>query len=97
MSSRIKRGYAKDEPTPANIFPDFEWSGENRQALYEKYGDVVLVVYEKQVIGVGRNREEALADAELHLPETPEIITPIVRYIGGGLRLRRARTQPNQE
>lgn len=97
MPSRIKLGYAKDEPKAPNVFPDFEWSGQNRKALYEKYGDVVLVVYEKQVIGVGKTRDEALADAEAHLPESPEIITPIIRYIGGGLRLRRAKRQVTQD
>jgi hypothetical protein len=97
MSSRIKLGYAENEPLAENVFPDFEWSGENRNSLYEKYGDVVIVVYRQQVIGVGKNRDAALADAEAHLPESPEIITPIIRYIGGGLRLRRARRQAAQE
>jgi hypothetical protein len=81
MSSRIQIAFPKDEPMPANIFPDFEWSGENRQALYEKYGSCVVVVYEKQVIGVGKTEAEAFADAEARLPESPEIITPITRYI----------------
>lgn len=91
MSNRIKLAYAEDEPKAPNVFPDFEWSGRNRRYLYEKYGDVVLVVYQQQVIGVGRTRDEALADAEAHLPESPEIITPIIRYIGGGSRIRRAK------
>jgi hypothetical protein len=89
MSSRIKLDYAKDEPKAANVFPDFEWSGQNRIALNEKYGDVVIVVYQKEVIGVGKSYDEALADAEVHLPESPEIITPIVRYIGSQYRIRK--------
>lgn len=82
MSSRIKTTFAKDEPLPDNIFPDFEWAAENRLKLYEKYGDCVVVVYQKAVIGVGKSYPEALANAEENLPEEVELITPIKKYIG---------------
>jgi hypothetical protein len=97
MSSRIKLSYAKNEPKAPNVFPDFEWSGQNRLALNEKYGDSVIVVYEKQVIGVGKTREEALADAEAHLPENPEIVTPIIRYIGSPFRIRKVIRNQKQD
>jgi hypothetical protein len=82
MSSRIKTDFAKDEPLPENIFPDFAWAGEQRVALYEKYGDSVVVVYKQEVIGVGKSYAEALADAENHLSGDIELITPILKYIG---------------
>lgn len=82
MSNRIKTDFAKDEPLPENIFADFAWAGEQRVSLYEKYGDAVVVVYKQEVIGVGKNYAEALANAEKNLPAEPELITPILKYIG---------------
>jgi hypothetical protein len=82
MPNRIKTDFEKDEPLPENIFPDFAWAGEQRVSLYEKYGDAVVVVYKQEVIGVGKSYAEALSNAEENLPAEPELITPILKYIG---------------
>jgi hypothetical protein len=89
----MKLSFRREEATPANIFPDFDWVRENWAALNEQYGDVVLVVYQKQVIGVGNTEAEALANAEANLPDSSEIITPIVKYIGKPYRIRSLRSK----
>jgi hypothetical protein len=82
MSSRIKTGFTPEERMPANMPADFAWLKANRDALAEKYGRCMIVIYEKQVLGVGESYADALANAETNLPESPEIITPIVEPIG---------------
>jgi hypothetical protein len=87
MSSRIQIAFPKDEPMPANIFPDLNWVSDNRLSLYKKYGEVVVVVYQKEVIGLGQDYDAALADAEAHLSDDVEVITPVVGYISNPYRL----------
>jgi hypothetical protein len=82
MSNRIKMAFPKGEKLPENIFSDFEWLGEHRVDLYEKYGEAVLVVYQQQILGVGKSRAEALENAEANLPDAPEVITPVIKFVG---------------
>jgi hypothetical protein len=82
MSSRIKTGFTPEERMPANMPDDFAWLKANRDALAEKYGRCMIVIYDKQVLGTGESYAEALTNAESNLPASPEIITPIVEPIG---------------
>jgi hypothetical protein len=94
MSSRIKTSFQLKEPMPTNMPADFEWVKKNRDSLFEKYGSCVLVVYEQKVLGVGETYSEAIANAETNLPESPEIITPVVKVLShNSFRLRSVRTK----
>jgi hypothetical protein len=93
MSSRIKTSFKQEEPIPANIPADYQWLKANRDNLVEKYGTCLVVVYQQEVLATGETYAEAVANAEMSLPETPEIITPIIKPIGyGSLRLRQVRS-----
>jgi hypothetical protein len=98
MSSRIKVSYAKEDPIPANMPADYQWLKANRDSLVEKYGICLVVIYQQQVLGTGETYKAALANAETNLPESPEIITPIVQPIGhGSFRLRQVRNNETQD
>jgi hypothetical protein len=97
MSNRIQIAFPKDKPMPANIFPDLNWVSDNRLALYKKYGDAVIVVYEKKVIGIGKDYDEALADAEAHLAPDVDLITPVVGYVSNPHRLGHFYRKESQE
>lgn len=81
MPSRIQTAFPKDEPLPENIFSDLKWVSENRIELYKKYGSCVVVVYHKEIIGMGKTEHEAMQDAESRLPEDVILITPAIGYI----------------
>lgn len=87
MSSRIITAFPEDKPMPANIFPDLNWISDNRLELYKKYGDAVVVVYQKEVLGVGADYNSALADAEEHLSNDIESITAVIGYVSNPHRL----------
>lgn len=90
MSSRIKTGYNQEETMPMNMPADFEWVKRNRDSLLEKYGSCLVVVFEQKLLAVGNTYDEAIRNAESNLPESPEIITPVVKYISpNSFRLRR--------
>lgn len=92
MSSRLKVSFPQGEKLPPNFANDYAWFKENRNALSEKYGSAVVVVYENQLLAVGATYQEALSNAENNLPDSPEIITPIVEFIGNNtFRLRKVR------
>lgn len=75
---RVSRAYNEVFP---NMVSDFAWVRENREQLLEKYGECVLLVYEKQVVGIGQTLNQAIEDAEKHLPaEVPEI-TPVMEHL----------------
>jgi hypothetical protein len=97
MSSRIKIAFPKDEPTPSNVFPDLNWVSDNRVALHKKYGDAVIVVYQKEIIGIGQDYDAALADAEAHLADDIELITPVIGYVTNPHRLGRFSRKESQE
>ena len=87
MASRIVTAFPDDKPMPANIFPDLNWVSDHRLELYKKYGDCVIVVYQQAIIGMGKTRAEALADAESHLADDVELITPVVEFVSNPYQL----------
>lgn len=97
MSSRIQIAFPKDEPMPANIFPDLTWISDNRLSLYKKYGEAVVVVYQKEVIGIGQDYDAALADAEAHLADEVEYITPVIGYVSNPYKLGHFYRKESQE
>jgi hypothetical protein len=98
MSNRIKISFKQEEPIPSNMPADYQWLKENRDSLVEKYGACLIVVYQQKVLGTGDTYAEAIASAETNLPETPEIITPVIKPIGyGSLRLRQVRSNQSQD
>jgi hypothetical protein len=88
MSTRIKTGYAKDEPTPKSAFEDLLWARENRKYLYETYGTSVALIYQKRVLAVGQSHSEVMAIAEANLPDDSEVITPVFYIIGNPAPMR---------
>jgi hypothetical protein len=97
MSNRIQIAFPKDKPMPANIFPDLNWVGDNRLALYKKYGSCVVVVYQQKIIGMGKNHDEALEDAEARLAPDVDLITPVVEYISNPYRIGHFYRKESQE
>ena len=97
MSSRIQIAFPRGEAMPANIFPDLNWVSDNRLALYKKYGESVVVVFQKKVIGIGQDYDTALADAEAHLAENVEQITPVIGYVSNPYRLGHFYRKESQE
>ena len=73
---RIRMGHAYGE-TPSNVYSDFDWVRRNEQALLDKYGECSIIVFQEQVIGVGKTYDEALEDAERNLPPEVAEVTPI--------------------
>lgn len=88
-TSRIKTSHKKGEVYP-NVFSDFDWVAENRDALLEEYGTQIILVYEKQVVGTGKTVIEAAEDAERRLPPDIEEITPITYFLGHKYRIYQA-------
>jgi hypothetical protein len=87
MAVTIKTSYQENEVRPANIAKDALWISKNRIALYEQYGDCVLLVYQEKVIGKGDSVPEAVADAENKLRDETGLITPIVKYLSSPYRI----------
>ena len=78
---RVRIGQRRDEPTPPNIFSDFDWLRENRQSIFDQYGKGVALIYNKTVIGFGESIEKAAEDAERRLPPECGEVTPIIGLI----------------
>lgn len=89
-TARIKLDHQKDEVF-ANTWSDFAWAGEQHQALLERYGVCIVLIYDKQVVGTGKTVQEAVADAEIHLAPTSPPITPIIKFLAPRSRLYRLR------
>jgi hypothetical protein len=68
-------------PTPAHLFSDFIWLQTQESRLLADYGECSIIVYQQQVLGVGRTVEESLADAEAHLPAEIGVITAIQKWL----------------
>ncbi len=79
-TSRIRTSHAYGE-TPANTFSDFEWVREHRGELLEQYGECIILVYEKEVIGIGDTIQEAEENAERNLSPDVEEVTPITEIL----------------
>jgi len=63
--------------TPPSVFTDFDWIHQHQQELLDKYGECSIIVYQKQVIGVGDTYAAALQDAVRNLlPDLGEV-TPV--------------------
>jgi hypothetical protein len=78
--SRVRTDHQRGEVSP-NSWDDFRWAGSHRQELYDQYGSCILLIYNQQVIGVGKTYDEVVADAESKLsPEIAEV-TPITYLI----------------
>jgi len=80
-TKRIRISHNANEPAAPNTFPDFDWVREHRNELLATYGESVILVYEKQVIGVGKTIQEAVEDAEKRLPAEIEQVTPITEFL----------------
>src|SRR5438046_1916553 len=78
--SRLQVSHQYGEVYP-NVFDDFDWVHEHRQELLKTYGECVILVYKHQVIGKGQTLQNAIEDAEQHLPTEPDTITPITEYL----------------
>jgi hypothetical protein len=74
-----------------------KWVSDNRLALYKKYGSCVVVVYYQEIIGIGQTHTEALADAEAHLSDDVELITPAIGYVSNPYRVGRFYLKHTQE
>jgi hypothetical protein len=68
--------------TPPNVFSDHDWVRRHENELLKQYGECAILVYKEQVVGVGSNLQEAIEDAERHLPPDVEEITPIHEWLG---------------
>ena len=79
-TSRIQTGHAYGE-TPHNTYADFAWAREHESELLEQYGECVLIVYEKKVLGSGRTIAEAETNAERNLPSESGVVTPITFFL----------------
>lgn len=77
---RIRTSHAYGEVYP-NVFDDFQWVGEHRNDLLERYGECVMLVYQQQVVGTGKTLQEAIECAERDLPPAIGQITPIIYYL----------------
>lgn len=72
----IQMGHAVGEVAP-NTFADIIWVREQWNTLLEKYGEVSILVFNKEVVGVGDSYASAIANAEANLVEVDATITPI--------------------
>jgi hypothetical protein len=63
--------------TPANVYNDFDWVRRHEKQLLEKYGECSILVYNQQVIGIGRTYQAAIENAEQNLPPHILEVTPI--------------------
>jgi hypothetical protein len=89
-SSRIKTTHTYGEVFP-NVFSDFAWVREHRSELLEKYGECIVLVYEKNVVGIGQTIAEAIQDAEQKLAPHIEQITPVTEFLRRRHRFQRLR------
>jgi hypothetical protein len=91
---RIRLSHAKGE-TPPNSYSDFDWVRQNEKQLLAQYGEGILIVYEKRVLGTGQTYQEAVEDAERNLAPEIGTVTPIMAFLHdrrhpfSRLRLRR--------
>jgi hypothetical protein len=79
-SPRIRTSHAYGEVYP-NVWSDFDWVHDHRKELLEKYGEGVVLVYQREVIGFGNTLDEAEEDAERRLPPDVTEVTPIIQYL----------------
>lgn len=68
-------GYGEIAP---NTWSDFDWVHEHEPELLEQYGECIIFVYQKKVIGKGHTIAEVKADAERNLSVSFREATPII-------------------
>ena len=91
---RIVTNHKGDEAYP-NVWVDFEWAAENRQALLNEYGECIVLIFQKEVVGVGQTLQAAEEDAERRLPPEADQITPITYFLGYPHRIHSVSPQPS--
>lgn len=91
-TKRIRTNHPEGVVYP-NVFPDFAWASENRERLLDQYGECIILVYNQQVVGVGKTIQEAEAEAERRLPPDIEYITPITEFLGHRQRVFRVKQE----
>jgi hypothetical protein len=86
--AQIRTWVKAEEGISAQAVADYQWVRENRDWLYEQYGEAVILVYQQQVLGSGKTESAALVAAELQFGggEGPEL-TPITAYVRDPKRL----------
>jgi hypothetical protein len=75
-TKRIRMGDPYGQ-TPPNVYTDFDWVRRNEKQLLEKYGECSIIVYNQQVIGIGKSYQAALENAEQNLPPNVSEVTPV--------------------
>jgi hypothetical protein len=86
---RIITTHQRGEAAP-NVWDDFDWVRQHREELFEQYGACVILVYQREVVGVGQTIGAAEEDAEHRLSPDVEQITPITYFLGHPYRIRQA-------
>jgi hypothetical protein len=86
--AHIRTWVKAEESISPQAVADYEWVRQNRDWLYEQYGEAVILVYRQQVLGSGQNESVALAAAEAQFgaADGPEL-TPITAYVRDPKRL----------
>lgn len=79
-TSRIHTGHPHGQ-TPPNTRTDLEWIHDHEQELLEQFGERMILVFEKKVIGVGDTYSEMLQNAEQNLPPEVEAVTPVTYFL----------------
>lgn len=80
--SKIRTYHHEGEKTPQRIYDDHDWLREHENDLFERYGFCYVIVYEKQIVGIGKTEKEAVADAERKLPSTFEDVEVMPEFLG---------------
>ena len=79
-TSRIHTGHPHGE-IPANTRSDLTWIHEHEDELLKRYGERMILVYERKVIGVGNTYGEMVQDAERNLPPEIPVATPVTYFL----------------
>jgi len=78
FTEMVRRHPLKFEPLPARFREDEHWLFDNVAELTEKYPDQWVVVYKKQVIGIGggpRGLTEAIEQAQHIVSDGERVVT----------------------
>lgn len=77
---RVRTSHTYSEVAP-NTFQDFDWVREYKPELLEKYGECIILVYEKQVLDSGDTCEEAVEMRNAISRHTFREATPILYFL----------------
>jgi hypothetical protein len=87
---RIRTTHSYGEPIPEHVIHDHHWVREHSEVLIEQYGPCFMLVYNEQVLGIGKTREEAIRAAEENLTPDIEELYLMVEWVGPRYRFFRA-------